>query len=204
MKQQMNAVAIATIAAIGLGCSAATAESAAGYQSSGLGVVSATLDVDIFVTVPKVILLRVGPSGTPEDQIQIKGSIAGLVNGSNPHFAWSGAAPTFSVNTTGGFIGGGKTRAWAWTNSSAGGKVTCNAIGSGAAVAASLVQVATSNNIGGGLAHPGATTACGGTTNFAHHQVRRSDWQYSMTPAAMQSLNAGTHNYEVFYTATSL
>ncbi|MGL5003482.1 MAG: hypothetical protein ACRDAM_11130, partial [Casimicrobium sp.] len=122
----------------------------------------------------------------------------------NRSFSWDGTAPTFDVDANGGYRGNGKTQAWAWTNSSGGGKVTCSTSGSGASVAGN-VTVASSPVSNGGLAHPSADAACsGGSTNFAKHKVVSSTWQFGMTPAAMGSLDAGEYKFTIAYTATSL
>jgi hypothetical protein len=204
MKQQIKLLAIATAVAIAASSNVVMAESSSGYDNTvPINNVTAKVEVDVNVLVPKVILLRVGPGGglgePQEDQIGLTGSIAGMTPGNNQSFAWNGTAPTFSVVASGGLLGGGKTQAWAWTNSSGGGKVTCATIGPGASIAGSVSVTSV-----GTLAHPGANTSCGGTTNFPKHLVATSTWQYGMSSAAMGALDAGTYHLDVFYTATSL
>jgi hypothetical protein len=210
MKQQLKAVSIALSAVFALGSGAAMADSAYGYDGTApiTGVSTAQTEVDIDVLVPKVIMLRVGLPGTGdanEDKVKIKGSVAGMVDGSHAFLGTFPGAPAFTVTGSGGFLGGAKTQAWAWTNSSAGGKVTCNTVGSGAAIKGDI-NVTSATISGGGLAHPGSTTACAAASNtpFAKHVVASSTWQYDMTPAAMGLLDAGEYHLDVYYTATSL
>ena len=208
MKQQVKVLSLAVTAALALSSAVVMADSSSGYDNTvPINNVTAQTEVDIDVLVPKVILLRVGLAGTGdsnEDKVTLTGSVAGMTAGNNKPFTWSGAAaPTFTVAGGGGLLGGAKTQAWAWTNSSGGGNVTCNTIGAGAGIAGDIT-VASVTVGGGGIAHPGATTACGGTSAFAKHVVASSTWQYGMTGAAMSALDAGTYHLDVYYTATSL
>jgi hypothetical protein len=199
MKNSLKLLSI--IAAAALTAGGAHAESQYGYDATGAGVRSASAQLNVTVNIPKLILLRVGTSGATVDTATLNASIATgipggvanpLANGSNST-GWDGTAPVWNAADS------GTVQAWAWTNSSGGGRVTASGTGG-----ISTITVGNSAPINGGLAHPGATLSGVGQTDFSPNTVVSSLWTYSMTAAALAAAPAGVQTRLMTYTATSL
>ena len=200
-------------AAIGLGLLAASgtswAESQYGYDPTGAGVRTATARLNITVAVPKLILLRVGTSGTAVDTIAlganftngIPGGLATLADGSNQATGWDGTAPTLTTTSS------GTVQAWAWTNSGGGGSVSSavtTPFPAGSGITASDITV-TSTPVGTtGLNHPGANTGTSTPTTFPRNVVATSNWTFAATPAVLAGVAGGATTQVVTYTATTL
>ena len=195
-----------------LAAGTATAESTYGYNESGTGTVSATAKTKVTVNVPKLILLRVGAAGaagTAADNLifnaepnisSAPGSTMGA-DGNSKAATWDGVAPTFADPASQSLI------AFGWTNALGGANLTCattaDTMFTGAqGLASSDVSVVSS--AGGTLAHPGATTACVGTTTMAKNTLLSSTWTYSVLGTALAKAAAGTHVQTTTYTATTL
>src|SRR5690606_37144781 len=126
-------------------------ESTYGYSAAGAGTVSATARVNVQVTVPKLIMLRVGSDSTTVDTVAITlapSTPAAPVDGNSQAFAWDGTAPTFTASAPAGL------NAYAWSNTDATltGSVTTTP-GTTGLTAASITVAST-----GTLAHPGTDT----------------------------------------------
>ena len=210
MKTTMKKMAVIAGAAAALASGAAMAESTYGYDSAGTGTVSATAKLDITVTVPKLILLRVGTSDNTVDvatltatlNTGIPGGIANpLTAGNSQASGWDGTAPVWSTASS------SNVQAWAWTNSTGGGKVdaavTTAFLGTSGLTAADIT-VASTAVLGGGLAHPGTDTGTNVTTSFARNTVVSSTWVFSIAPAALANVVGGSNTERMTYTATSL
>jgi hypothetical protein len=193
-----TAIALAGLALV---ATSAQAESTSGYDAAGTATVTATARVNLSVTVPKLILLRVGAAGgTPTNLAwtavpTIPAGAATPLTGSNQAATWDGTAPVF-----GGVTNPGVVAAFAWTNSSGGGSLACATTALTAGLAAADFAVAS----GAGLAHPGTTAACATPTTFARNAVQSGSWTYSMTAATLNGLAAGAYTGLITYTATSL
>jgi hypothetical protein len=192
--------AVALLAVV-TACGLSQAESTSGYSAAGTGTVTATARVNLSVTVPKLILLRVGAAGgTPTNLAwtavpTIPAGAATPLTGSNQAATWDGTAPVF-----GGVTNPGAVAAFAWTNSSGGGSLACATTSLTGGLAAADFAVAS----GAGLAHPGTTAACATPTTFARNAVQSGSWTYSILPATLNGLAAGAYSGLITYTATSL
>lgn len=181
-----------------LGSSPAMAESTYGYNSAGTGTVTATAKVNLSVTVPKLILLRVGSAGATPDTLSwaLNASIPATptvpaVTADSAAVVWNGVAPTFTPASA-----TATTVASAWTNATAG---TINCAVTGLATGGpTLANFAVSS--GGTLAHPGANLGACTSTGFTSGSVQTSTWTYTLggTPA---SWAPGVYTAVVTYTA---
>ncbi len=130
----MKVLAIACGAALTLVSGVSMAESQYGYNSAGMGTVTAQATVKLSVTVPKLILLKVGSSDTGSGPavavqdtlawtatISIPGVPTTPATGNNTGVNWSGAAPTVTAGTNPGAIS-----VSAWTNGT-GATINCAA-----------------------------------------------------------------------------
>ena len=213
--KKLSSKAIAVAAFMVLSHGAAQAESTYGYNATGAGVVTATARLNVSVTVPKLILLRVGSDAATVDTVAltaalnpgIPGGLAaaavtagGTVN--NAATGWDKTAPVFTA------AAGTPVLAASWTNSSGGASVNCAVTTPFTAASGLLsthITVASSAPLAGGaLAHPGANTACGTATTFAKNVVVGSTWTYSITAAGLAAASAGVNTETLTYTATSL
>ena len=202
MKLHHSLSLAAVAAALALASGAALAESQYGYASSGTGTVTATARVNLSVTVPKLILLRVGSANTTLDTLSWTAALTipavptTPANGNDQFVNWDGAAPGAGSVTNPGAVS-----VWAWTNSSGGGSLNYAATAF-AANGPVLGDIAVAS--GAGLAHPGTALAASGTAvTFARNAVQTGSWTDSLggTPA---SWVAGAYMSTVTDTATSI
>lgn len=203
---------IAAVALASLAIGTAQAESQYGYSAAADAQVSAQANVDIQLTVPRLILLRVGSSGDTVDTVSFQAAldtgipggvdVASIADGTNQATGWNGTAPAFVPNATGATL-----RAFAWTNSNGGGSLTGTStggfIGNGAP-SASAITVSSAVVTGAGLAHPGANVETFTPVTFARNTLLASDWTYAIDGAALAGISAGTYTQTVTYTATTL
>jgi hypothetical protein len=184
--------------------SGAHAESTYGYASSGAGTVTATARINLSVSVPKMILLRVGSANTTVDTLNWSvtqtipaGAVAPAV-GNNTAVAWDGNAPTTALASS-----TQTTTATAWTNAAAG-TVNCAATAVAPAGGPTLADFGVAASATGSpLSHPGATLNACASTAFTSNQVRSSTWTYTLggTPTTWP---AGTYTSTVTYTASGV
>lgn len=196
-------LSFAAAAALCLLAGTAQAESQYGYAASGTGTVTAQARVNLSVTVPKLILLRVGSANAVQDTLSwvaalnIPATPTTPGDGNNQNVNWDGAVPGVGTVTNPAAVS-----VWAWTNSSGGGSLNYSA----AAFAAGGPTLA---NIGvtaaAGLAHPGAALAVTGTAvTFPKNSPQSGSWTYALTGTGAAGWTAGVYTTTVIYTATSL
>lgn len=189
--------AILAVAASG----SAMAESQYGYNAAGTGTVTAQAKVNLSVTVPKLILLRIGSANTTVDTLSWTAtpSIPGVpttpVTGNNTSVNWDGTAPTFTAGTQPAAV-----NVYAWTNAGAG-TINCAMgawVGTGNPANADFSVTVT-----GTLPHPGANLGACASTSFPSNTLAAGTWAYVLggTPGA---LGAGVHTNTVTYTATGI
>ena len=187
---------------LGLGSSSAMAESTYGYNSTGAGTVTATARVNLSVTVPKLILLRVGSTNTTLDIAAwtVGASIPGgpttpSVTGNSTSVDWTGVAPTLTASASPAAFS-----VYAWTNATTP-TINC-AMGTWSATGgpgnADFTVTVT-----GTLAHPGANLNSCASTSFAANTLASGTWQYVLggTPG---SWKAGAYTNTITYTATGV
>jgi hypothetical protein len=203
MSKQLKTLAAAIGVGMALASAPALAESTYGYSSTGTGVVTATARVNLSVTVPKLILLKVGSSGATADTLAWTTSFSipdtptvPTTTANNAAVSWNGtAAPTVAASANPAAVA-----VAAWSNS-AGSTVNCaaTAFAAGGPTLANVTVTAT-----GTLPHPtGNLGACTATPAIAANTLVSGTWAYALggTPA---SWAAGAYNAVVTYTATSL
>lgn len=180
----------------------AAAESTYGYNSAGTGTLTATGRVNLSVTVPKLILLRVGAASTVQanlgwtPSISIPAAPTTPATGNNTAVPWDGAAPTVAAGTQPGSL-----TVAAWTNAGAG-TINCAVStwvpATGGPPNSSFTVTAT-----GSLSHPGANLGACASTSFGSNALASGTWAYVLggTPA---SWNAGSYSATVTYTASGV
>jgi hypothetical protein len=203
MKTSFKLLAMAAAASTFLASPVLHAESTYGY-TTGTGPISATAQLEVRVTVPSLIILRigmpdrrvptaflnVGPTGIP-------GGVSPLSTGNNQTANWNGEAPLLSDPSAGHV-------AYAWTNRSNAtltGAVT-SPFPAGSGLTASHVLV--SSSPGGTLNHPGANTGAFSSTALLPNVRAMSSWTYSLSAAGAAAATPGTHSQTVTYTASSM
>jgi hypothetical protein len=202
MKNTLKLGSALVALAVALACGNAAAESTYGYNSAGTGTVTATARVNLSVTVPKLILLRVGSAAAVVDTLSwtVDASIPATptipsVTGNNVGVNWSGAAPTLTGSASPAAL-----TVYAWTNATAG-TINC-ALGAWSAVGgptnANFTVAVT-----GTLPHPGANLGACASTSFPSNTVATGTWTYSLggTPG---SWAAGAYTNVITYTATGI
>jgi hypothetical protein len=208
MKTQPRALT----AAMGLGMvlvsGSAVAESQYGYDAAGgAGAVTAQSQLNIKITVPKLILLRVGAQAAITDATltaALSGGIPGgavvPADGSNVAANWNGTAPVWADASS------GNVQAWAWTNAKNGGRVSASADAglTGSGLTPGNITVASTAVTGGGLAHPGTNTGTNVNTDFTSNTLVSSTWVFSVSAAGLAGAYAGSYTQVMTYTATTL
>lgn len=190
---------------------AAHAESTYGYNAAGTGTVSATAKVNLRVVVPKLILLRVGPSGAFDaaaDRVTLTGApspgipggiaAGALADGNSLASGWDGTAPAMSATASPANV-----TAYLWTNNAAGASLA-GAVTSGLNTGNLTPTMITVGN-SGTMTHPGANLGSLAPVTLATpNTVFTATWTYGISDADLATLTAGQHDGQVTYTATSL
>ena len=169
---------------------------------SGTGTITAQAKVNLSVTVPKLILLRVGSTNTTVDTVTWTStlSIPGvpttpLASVNNTNVDWNGAAPTVATASAAATL-----TVYAWTNAGAG-TINC-AVGAwnatGGPANADFTVTTTGN-----LPHPGPNLGACASTSFPSNVVATGTWAYALggTPA---SWAANTYTNVITYTAQGI
>lgn len=204
----MKVLAIACGAALTLVSGVSMAESQYGYNSAGTGTVTATAKVNLSVTVPKLILLKVGSSDTTGPvavvdtlswtaTASIPNAPTTPVTGNNTGVVWDGTAPTIAAGSQPAAI-----PVAAWTN--AGSATISCAVPVWSPASGGPVSSNFTVSVTGTLPHPGANLgACGGTTALTANTLLSGTWAYVLagTPS---SWTAGAYTTTVTYTASGI
>lgn len=203
MRQHPRLLTVAAGAALALACGVALAESQYGYTTTPATQVTAQAHLTLSVTVPKLILLRVGTQTGSGDTLSwtapLTWATAPAITAANNQAAnWDGTAPTLGTVTNPTAV-----PVSAWTNSSGGGSLSYTAVDfTGSGPALGNITVAS----GAGLAHPTPATlatASTGSTSFATTAVATGTWTFSLTGSAV-TWTPGTYTTVITYTATSV
>lgn len=211
MKNTFKLLATAAGAAMLLASPGLQADSEYGYSATGSAGVTATARVNINVTVPTLILLRVGPAttvstinftATPSATDAPTGATLAALTGDTNNAAanWNGAAPTFTAPT------GQMVSAFTWTNSASGGQLgLATAVNTPlTGITPAAITVAVAAGAGTMPVHPATTTTNANFGTFARNTLHSADWTYSVDPAALAAASAGTYEQVTTYTATAL
>lgn len=182
----------------------AIAESTYGYNSAGTGTVTATARVNLSVTVPKLILLKVGTAGAVVDTLSWTlgysipaASTIPTVTGNNVAVVLDGTAPAVTAVTNPAALA-----VSAWTNAATTSTVNC-AMGAWVGPAGGPANADFTVTSTGTLAHPGANLNACAATAFAKNSLATGTWAYALggTPV---SWPAGTYTNVITYTATGI
>jgi hypothetical protein len=202
MKSRMKLLAALAGMALTLGGGTALAESQYGY-GTGAAAVTAQAHLNLRVTVPKLILLRVGTQTGTGDTLAwtapLTWATAPAITAANNQAAnWSGTAPTIGTVTNPAAV-----PVFAWTNSSGGGSLSYTAAAF-AAGGPTLANISVAS--GAGLVHPGAATLA--TTSatpstFGAATLATGSWTFSLTGSAVTWV-PGAYTTTITYTATSV
>ena len=204
MNKNLSTLVAALVAGLALTSGVAMAESTYGYNSAGTGTVLATARVTLSVTVPKLILLKVGTAGAVVDTLSwtLGYSIPATptvpsVTGDSVAVVWNGAAPTNPAMTNPAALA-----VSAWTNAATTSTVNC-AMGAWTGPAGGPVNADFTIVTTGTLTHPGLNLGACAATAFAKNTVATGTWAYSLggTPATWP---AGTYTNVITYTATGI
>lgn len=200
--QPFNIRSVALCAAWLLAGAPALAESTYGYNAAGGGTVTATARVNLSVTVPKMILLRVGSATGSGDTAAwtVGASIPGTPTtpsgtGNSLAANWDGTAPTLSPTASPAAL-----NVFAWTNASAG-ALSC-ALGAWSAPGGPA-DADFGVTVTGSLPHPGAHLGACASTAIPSNVVLSGTWQYVLggTPGAW---SAGAYTNVITYTASGI
>lgn len=209
MKTTFKLLATAGATALLLASPGLKAESTYGYSAAGAAGVTATARVNINVTVPTLILLRVGSDAAVVDAVTLAvqpspgipgGAASPLTGGNSQASGWDGTTPVMAAVATPATL-----TAYAWTNSAGGGNVN-GAVTTPFATSSGLTaaHVEVTSGGAGTLNHPGANTGTFAATPFARNTLVSSTWAYSLSTAGLAAAAAGTHTQVVTYTASAL
>ncbi|MDH1703144.1 hypothetical protein [Comamonas terrigena] len=188
-----------SIASVSLAAGPALAESQYG---SGTGTITAQARVNLSVTVPKLILLRVGATNAAIDTVTWTStlSIPGvpttpLASANNTNVDWTGAAPTVTTTSAANTL-----TVYAWTNAGAG-TINCS-MGAWNATGGPLNANFTITTTGT-LPHPGANLGACAAVSFPSNVVATGTWAYALggTPG---SWTANTYTNTITYTAQGI
>lgn len=203
MKQRFSTALIAGTV-LALTGSVALAESQYGFATDAGANISAQANVDLEVTVPKLILLRVGSAGNTIDKLtwaagfSIPSVPTTPVAGNNQDVNWDGTAPTVTTSTDPTAL-----NVYAWTNAN-GATLTYSAtdFASGGPALGNISVTAT-----GGLAHPAPTVLQAASTtavNLTRGTLYTGSWAYALDSAGATGWSAGTYTARVTYTAAGV
>ena len=195
----VRSMQILSLAGLALAGGQALAESQYG---SGTGTITAQAKVNLSVTVPKLILLRVGSTNTTVDTVtwtsalSIPGVPTTPITGNNTNVDWSGAAPTVTTSTAPHTL-----TVYAWTNARAG-TINC-AMGAWAPLTGGPANADFTVTTTGTLPHPGANLGACASTSFPSNAVATGTWAYTLggTPAGWV---ANTYTNTITYTAQGI
>jgi len=204
-------------AALALITSMGHAEQTIGIQNPGATPAIATARVNVRVTVPKIVILRVGAADNTISDVTFTYAVTPAVAGAPGNsLSYTGAIPPTlgsTVATTNPTTTAGLLTTGAWTNVTGGARLTCAL--SALAGATAFAAGATAGGVPGtqdilvsgtGPAHPGTSLAdCNGTTNTTIGALTTltGAFTYSTTFSA-GSIAAGSYGNTVTYTATTL
>lgn len=185
--------------ALGL-CLAARAESRYGH-GAGAGV-NATARVSLSVTVPRIILLRIGSAGGTVDTVSwaVNATIPGAppttaAPGDGNAVTWNNALPTFTNTVTGNSLA-----VRAYTNV-AGATLSCVAPAWSAAGGPPNVRFTVGS--AGPLSHPGGNLGACASRAIARGAVRQATWTYNLSNTGAATWRSGTYTATLTYTATA-
>ncbi|WP_422843654.1 hypothetical protein [Acidovorax sp. M2(2025)] len=218
MIKQIHKPSLVLGAVLALATSLGHAEQTIGIQNAGATPAIATARVNVRVTVPKTVILRVGAAdATISDVVFTYGVTPAVAGAPGNSLPYTGAiAPTLAttVATTNPTTTAGVLTTGAWTNVSGGARLTCALSGTGGATTA----FATGATVGGvpgtadilvagtTPAHPGTSLAsCDGTisSTIAALTALSGTFTYS-TAFTASAIAAGSYGTTVTYTATTL
>ncbi|HPY40304.1 MAG TPA: hypothetical protein PLM98_07290 [Thiolinea sp.] len=174
-----------------------SADSAYGYQSSGTGTVTASTSLKVKVTIPKLIILKVGTANAVDTlELAAAGVIGGTTGaltsgGASTAANWDHVAPTFTTDEK-------SVNAYIWTNADSA-TLTCSSD-----TGLSTLNLAPKDiKVNSGGSHPGATTACGSPVSITRNTVMTTTWKYSLDTASLAAAYPGSATQTTTYVASA-
>jgi hypothetical protein len=206
MNKQFKSFALVATSALALFGSSAMAEQTIGVQA-GATVAIATARVNVRVTVPKVVILRVGDASATVNNVDfLVGVGTGVPTAIGNSQAYTGAiapaggATTVAVDTTPSNTTGAVTVA-AWTNAAAGANLSCALSALGGATA--FATGATAAGVPGTTDITVASTA--GATNLQHPTANLTGCTSAATTSIpTRTTMGGTFTYGTGFTAATV
>ena len=210
MKLQMKAIALA-LASSTLLVGTAWGEARVGIQPAGGPSAIATARVNVTVSVPKFVYLRVGAFGAGPESLAFGVTAASILPyavGANNQIVASGTIPTPAFATP----GSSALTVQAYTNNGSGASLACTSntgVGSNTLIAAvanepKLTDITITAAGASVPAHPGggdATCTVGNTLTAL--TTYSGTWTYGLTTPSTPWL-AGSYGVQIAYTATTL
>lgn len=206
MNKQEKFFSAALGSVLALASGTAMAESTYGYNSAGTGTVTATARVNLSVTIPKLILLRVGSSDTATSVIDtvawtaafsIPGTpVTPVTTANSVSVPWTGVAPTLTASSAADTL-----NVYAWANTLANPAISCAATVVAPTGGPTLADFTVTTT--GTLPHPTGTLAACTSTTFTKNVLASGTWKYVLggTPT---SWSAGAYTSIVTYTASAI
>ena len=204
MNKQTKIIGALLGAALAAASGVAVAESSYGYQSSGTGAVQATARVNLAVTVPKLILLRVGSATGTGDTITWTGAASWNTNpspvtdGNNQAADWDGAQPSINLTSSTNALA-----VYAWQNSGSNATLTFTSTAFAPTGGPLLSNVAVGASGLNPPSHPGGTLDAATSVNLITNTLYSGTWTYTLGGSAY-TWAAGSYNGAVTYTASAL
>ena len=200
MKMTINKILAALVASGLLAVAGSSiADSTFGYNSKGTGGGAAEANVKVTVTVPELVVLRVGSAGAAIDELRLQAAATikgapGLIktDGNNQAATWDElATPTLDSDRQ-------KIEMYVWTNAK-GVQLKCSSDTglSGLNLLPRDIQVESTM-------HPGATTECTDSVEIPRNEAISDTWAYSVDSTALSSAYAGTASQVTTYTAANI
>lgn len=216
MRRHYNKPSFIAGAALALLATVAQAEQTIGIQNPGATQAIATAHVNVRVTVPKIVILRVGNADATTSDVNftvgVTPAVTGAPGNSLPYSGSIAPGLNTTVATTNPVTALGDVTTGAWTNVVGGAKLTCTlgALSGATAFASGPTSGGVPGTdditvVGTTPAHPGATlTQCNNTANSTIAALSPLTGKFTYATAfAATNINAGIYGNTVTYIATT-
>lgn len=201
MKKTIQVAAVAMGAMLAMG--GVNADSDYGYSTDGSNV-TAQANVNLRVTIPKLILLRVGSAFNTVDELSwtigpngIPGVPTTPAVGNNTAVDWNGTAPAYSA------VAAQSVNVFAWTNAS-NATINCSVGAWSSTGGPSGADFSVTASGATSLPHPGANLGSCTSTAFPSNSLRTGSWSFSLDDTNAASWASGEYTATVTYTATGI
>lgn len=197
MKRVLPVVIVASIAGVAIAESRITVTSGTGSN------LSATARLNVVVSVPKVLYLRVGDSGTTVNTVTLTAGLSGGL-GVQSDQPFAGSVPVGSGSITATDDSGasdGSIGVQLWTNN---GTASLGCSGSALTSGANTIplsDITVTSSGGGTLAHPGSNLNCTAASRGSTGVNSLTDsWSFAYAPTTLPA--GGNYTTQITYTAS--